>query len=203
MQEMSKVCVLAHYPRKETAKQQRLRPNCAQIKHYLDFVQAFLKITRRIIFIVLPFFHELTCPSVIFAMGIVRFIWLRFLVRFSRALSYDVGAYILYDHTGFLLATERGSPYRDFAEIVRKPHSYSAIFTISVPKSHDAHAMSMRAPYDYLKSLRPYYYLNSCGVLTISVRCPYGDHAINLRCIYGLRACDVYKICQSAKLTKS
>ena len=97
MQEMSKVCVLAHYPRRETAKQQRLRPNCAQIKHLffldLDFLQAFLKITRRIIFKVLPFFHELTCPSVLFAMGIVRFIWLRFLVLFSRALSYDVGVY--------------------------------------------------------------------------------------------------------------
>ena len=38
---------------------------------------------------------------------------------------------ILYDHPGFLSATERGSPYRDFAVIVRKPHSYSAIFTIS------------------------------------------------------------------------
>ena len=90
----------------------------------------------------------------------------------------------------FFSATERGSPYRDFAEIVRKPHSHSIIFTISVHKSHDAPAMSMRAPYDYLKSLRSYYYLNSCGVLTISVRCPYTDHAINLRCIYGLRACD-------------
>ena len=84
------------------------------------------------------------------------------------------------------MATERGSPYRDFAEIVRKPNSHSAIFKISVHKSHDAPAMSMRAPYDYLKSLRSYHYLNSCGVLTISVRCLYADHAINLRCIYGL-----------------
>ena len=50
----------------------------------------------------LALFHELTCPSVIFAMGIVRFIWLRFLVRFSRALSYDVGVHILYDHPGLL-----------------------------------------------------------------------------------------------------
>ena len=114
-------------------------------------------------------------------MGIVRFVWLRFLVQFSRALSYDVGVYIIYDHPGFLSAAERGSPYRDFAEIVRKPHSHSAIFTISIHKSHDAPAMSIRAPYDYLKSLRSYYYLNSYGVLTISVRCPYTDHAINLR----------------------
>ena len=41
------------------------------------------------------------------------------------ALSYDVHVcvYILYDHPGFLSATERGSPYRDFAEIVRKRQS--------------------------------------------------------------------------------
>ena len=110
-----------------------------------------------------------------------------------RALSYDVGVYILYDYPGILSAAERGSPYRDFAEIVRKLHSHSAIYTISVHKSHDAPAMSMQAPYDYLKSLRSYYYLNSCGVLTITVRCPYADHAINLRCIYGLRACDFFQ----------
>ena len=133
-------------------------------------------------------------------MGIVRFIWLRFLVRFSRALSYDVGVYILYDYPGILSATERGSPYRDFAEIVRKPHCHNAIYTISVHKSHDAPAMSMRAPYDYLKSLRSYYYLNSCGVLKITVRCPYADHAINLRCIYGLAI--FFKICQECGVNK-
>ena len=57
---MSNVCVLAHYPRRETVKQQRLRSNCAQIKHLffleLDFLQAFLKITRRIIFYRLALF---------------------------------------------------------------------------------------------------------------------------------------------------
>ena len=47
------------------------------------------------------------------------------------ALSYDVCVYILNDHPGFYSATERESPYRDFAEIVRKPQSLSAIFTIS------------------------------------------------------------------------
>ena len=96
------------------------------------------------------------------------------------AFSFEVCVYILYDHPGFLSAPERGSPYSEFAEIVRKPHSHSAIFTIFVQKSHDAPVMSMRAPYDHLKSLRSYDYLNSCGVLTIIVRCPYGDHAINL-----------------------
>ena len=102
------------------------------------------------------------------------------------ALSYDVCVYFLCDRPEFLSATERGSPYRDFAEIVRKPHSHRTVIvqssTISVQKSHDA-----LAQYDYLKSLRsfldPNYYLNTCGVLTNNLWCPYGDRAINLRCI--------------------
>ena len=72
------------------------------------------------------------------------------------ALSYDVCVYTLCDHPGFLSATVQGSPYRDFAEIVRKPHSHSTIFMISVQKSHDAPTMSMRAPYNYLKNLRSF-----------------------------------------------
>ena len=154
---MSKVYVLAHYPQKETVKQQRLRPNCAQIKHLffldLDFLQPFLKITRRIIFYSLALFSQANLSFSYICHGHRTIYLATILVRFSRALSYDVGVYILYDHPGFLSATERGSPYRDFAEIVRKPHSCSAIFTISVKNSHDAPAMSMRAPYDYLKSL--------------------------------------------------
>ena len=43
------------------------------------------------------------------------------------ALSYDVCVYILNDHPGYLSATERGNPYRDFSEIVRKSHRHSAI----------------------------------------------------------------------------
>ena len=118
------------------------------------------------------------------------------------ALSYNICVYILYDHPGFLSAIERGSPYRDFAEIVQKPHSHRAIFTISVQKSHNAPVMSMQAPYDYLKSLRSFDYLNSCGVLTISVRCPCAHRGI-------MRStCDVstgsrfFKICHSVELNK-
>ena len=43
------------------------------------------------------------------------------------ALSYDVCVYNLYDNPEFLLVTERGSPFRDFAEIARKPRSHGAI----------------------------------------------------------------------------
>ena len=113
------------------------------------------------------------------------------------ALSYDVCVYFLCDRPEFLSATERGSPYRDFAEIVRKPHSHSAIFDDIRSKIARCPCDVIAAQYDYLKSLRsfldPNYYLNTCGVLTNNLWCPYGDRAINLRCIYRLRACDFSK----------
>ena len=35
--------------------------------------------------------------------------------------------------------------------------------------------------------------LKPCVVLTIIVRCPYGDRTMSLRCVYGLRAYDFFK----------
>ena len=53
------------------------------------------------------------------------------------------------------------------------------------------------APYDYRKSVRSFLgqddNLKPCVVLTIIVRCPYGDHTMSLRCVYGLRAYDFFK----------
>ena len=53
-------------------------------------------------------------------------------------------------------------------------------------------AATLRAPYDYRKSLRSFLgqddNLKPCVVLTITVRCPYRDRAMSLRCVYGLRA---------------
>ena len=123
------------------------------------------------------------------------------------ALSYDVCVYILYDHPGFLSVAVQGSPYRDFAEIVRKPHSHSTIFTISVQKSHGAPVMSMWAPYDYLKSLRSF--LGSIWLSKI-LWCPHDQRAVPERgscdqpAMY-LRATDLqfFKMCHSADLTKS
>ena len=84
-------------------------------------------------------------------------------------LSLDVCVYILYDHPGFLSATERGSPYSDYAEIVRKPYSHtcSAIFTISIHLrcQYGLPTIISRA-YDHFWG--PYDYQNSCGVLTSS-----------------------------------
>ena len=44
--------------------------------------------------------------------------------------------------------------------------------------------------------------LQSCVVLTITVRCPYGDRTTSLRCVYGLRAYDFFQICHCAELNK-
>ena len=53
---------------------------------------------------------------------------------------------------------------------------------------------TLRAPYDYRKSLRSFLgqddNLKPCVVLTITVRCPYVDRTMLLRCVYGLRAYD-------------
>ena len=55
---------------------------------------------------------------------------------------------------------------------------------------------TLRAPYDYRKSVRSFLgqddNLKPCVVLTIIVRCPYGDHTMSLRCVYGLRAYDFF-----------
>ena len=57
-------------------------------------------------------------------------------------------------------------------------------------------AATLRAPYDYRKSLRSFLgkddNLKPCVVLTITVRCPYGDRTMSLRCVYGLRAYDFF-----------
>ena len=67
-------------------------------------------------------------------------------------------------------------------------------------------AATLRAPYDYRKSLGSFLgqgdNLKPCVFLTITVQCPYGDHAMSLRCVYGLRAYDVFQICHCAELNK-
>ena len=67
-------------------------------------------------------------------------------------------------------------------------------------------ATTLRAPYDYRKSLRSFLgqddNLKPCVVLTITVRCPYEDRTMSLRCVYGLRAYDFFQICHCAELNK-
>ena len=65
---------------------------------------------------------------------------------------------------------------------------------------------TLLAPYDYRKSVRSFLgqddNLKPCVVLTIIVRCPYGDHTMSLRCVYGLQAYDFFQICHCAELNK-
>ena len=72
------------------------------------------------------------------------------------------------------------------------------------PQGH--HAATLRAPYDYHKILQSFLGQNDnlkpCVVLTITVRCPYGDRTMSLRCVCGLRAYDFCQICHCAELNK-
>ena len=67
----------------------------------------------------------------------------------------------------FLSPTERGSPVRDFWEVVRKPHSHCVTFTTSTQKPAVAPAMYLLTP--LYKSLRsfggPNDYLKSSGAV--------------------------------------
>ena len=77
-----------------------------------------------------------------------------------------------------------GSPWISFGDRTGQLQRLFGNCIVIVQKSYDPPVMSMRAPCDYLKSLRsfwgPYDYPNSCGVLMLR------DHAINLLCIDGL-----------------
>ena len=64
-------------------------------------------------------------------------------------------------------------------------------------------AATLRAPYDYRKSLRSFLgqddNLKPCVVLTITERCLYVGRTMSLRCVYGLR---FFQICHCAELNK-
>ena len=44
--------------------------------------------------------------------------------------------------------------------------------------------------------------LKPCAVLRITLRCPYGDRTMSLRCVYRLQAYDFFQICHCAELNK-
>ena len=122
------------------------------------------------------------------------------------ALSYDVCVFILYNHPGFLLATEQGSPYRDFAEIVKKMHGLHAIIRLS---SSDICSKIARCPCDVnagslLLSQEPTIIFGP-KLLSKLLWCPHDQRAVPVRGSCNqptmcLRATDLrfFKICQSA-----
>ena len=125
--------------------------------------------------------------SVTFATVVVRFICLRFSLRFFGI----VGGYKLrrmclhclrspYDFSWRQTRTKR---YRDLADIVRQPQGYRTIIVLSSRppyKSHDAHTMTLR------KS-------QGVGTLTVQLSCNYVHgfkrlsmftFAFHLKCVF-------------------
>ena len=84
--------------------------------------------------------------------------------------------------------------------IVPLPWGYRRI-TVRCPYDFTGPARAscgdLAAPNDYHKSLRSILGQNDnlkpCVVLTITVRCPYEDRTMSLRCVCGLRAYDFFK----------
>ena len=78
--------------------------------------------------------------------------------------SYDICVYIVYDHCATDQEKTLLRPCGDRTETVQSLCSHCVIFTTSSQKSHDAHAIPLRVPNDYLKSLRSFFcpndYLN-------------------------------------------
>ena len=74
------------------------------------------------------------------------------------ALSYDVCVYILCNHPAISFSDRTGQSFQrpcgDRAETAQSSCSYHVILTTFAQKSLDARMMSLRVPYDYLKSLQ-------------------------------------------------
>ena len=72
------------------------------------------------------------------------------------ALSYDICVYILYNHPVISFGDRRGqSLHRPWVDHMVTAQS-SCNLPTSAKKAKDAHAMSLRVPYDYLKSLQSF-----------------------------------------------
>ena len=125
---------------------------------------------------------------------------------------YAVGVYIVYYHCAISFGDRQNltetlwRSYRNRTVILQSLCNLHNLHTeiAPCPKSHDAHVMPLLVPYNYLKGLQSFLgpkndYLKSCVVLTISVQCLYGDHAINLRCVYRLWDFDFSKFVMHSK----
>ena len=96
--------------------------------------------------------------------------------------------------------------------VARRPHDHRAI-ALGLPQDDRPilwalqrhRAATLRAPYDCRNSLRSFLGQDDnqkpCVVLTITVRCPYGDRTISLMCLRatGLR---FFQICHYTELNK-
>ena len=138
----------------------------------------------------------------------MRFICLRSSVQFSGIVGgsklHCMCVYILYDHPAISLGDR---PVQSLQRACRgdrmETAQSSCNLQTSTQKMHDARAMSLMTPYDYLKGLRSFLGLSKIlHFQTISVWCPYGDRVIYLPCVYYLYKLAICKICHNADLNK-
>ena len=95
------------------------------------------------------------------------------------------------------LLTRRKAPARSLCHRLVDTAGWSSDVRTILWALQGHRAATLRAPYDYRKSLRSFLGQNDnlkpCVVLTITVGWPYGDRTMSLRCVYGLRAYDFFK----------
>ena len=81
------------------------------------------------------------------------------------------------------------SPWGYRRMTIRCPHNFMGTAKASCGDL----AGSLRLPRGSMIILGQNDNLKPCVVLTITVRCPYGDRTVSLRCVYGLGAYDFFK----------
>ena len=109
--------------------------------------QEILELRKRIMGSMPYELNKVFHASVTFATVVVRFICLRFSLRFFGI----VGGYklrrmclhCLRSPCDFFRRQTKTKSYRDLADIVQQPQCYRVIFKTSLYKSHDAHTMAL------------------------------------------------------------
>ena len=133
--------------------------------------------------------------------GGIRDIAWRQILKWNKQL-YNDNQYI----PAWKVLTRRKAPARSLCHRLGVTAGWSSDVRTILWALQGHRAATLRAPYDYRKSLRSFLGQNDnlkpCVVLTITVRCPYGDHTMSLRRVYGLRAYDFFQICHCAELNK-
>ena len=139
--------------------------------------------------------------SVPFATDAVRFICLRFSVRFSGMVCGSklprICVYILCDHPAISLGDR---PVQSLQRPCGGDHMETAQSSCnlqtSTQKLHDAPAMSLLTPYNYLKSLQSFWGLSKI------LHCPNDQFGVHIRgscdplamCLLAIQACDLQNL---------
>ena len=97
------------------------------------------------------------------------------------------------------LLTSRKAPARSLCHRLGVTAGWSSDVRTILWALQGHRAATLRAPYDYHKSLRSFLGKNDnlklCVDLTITVQCPYGDRTMSLPCVYGLTIFSNLSLC--------